>query len=115
MPFQFNAKSVYLTYPQAELLSKAQVLFQAHQWGDVKSYFIAREQHEDGNHHIHAYLEYLDPVRTRSPNYFDCTVGSNVYHPNIQRPRNKFDVLRYLSKEDQDPLTNLESIEPVGR
>ena len=46
-------------------------------------YVIARERHADGNHHLHACIEYEQVLRKPS-NYLDF----EGKHPNKQDPRN---------------------------
>lgn len=49
----------------------------------MKYYAISREQHEDGNFHIHSYIM-CDPVlKTRKMDYFDIVSELGNFHPNI--------------------------------
>lgn len=93
MTFQFNAKNIFLTYPQCQvpketllehltcLLPGAQVV-------------VAQELHEDGTPHLHALVKCTTAFRTRNKRYFDFS----DHHPNIQGARNVGDVHNYVTK-----------------
>lgn len=48
----------------------------------IKTYIVARELHEDGNYHIHAYLELDSKINVTNPLTFDLVVDGQRYHPN---------------------------------
>lgn len=48
----------------------------------IKTYIVARESHEDGSPHIHAYLELDNKINVTNPRTFDLVVDKQVYHPN---------------------------------
>ena len=96
MPSQFttNARYVLLTYPQCGELDGFAVM-------DMLSALeaeciVAREQHCDGNNHIHAFVDFGRTFRSRRSDIFD--VGG--CHPNISpsrgRPGDGFD---YATKD----------------
>ena len=95
MAFRFNAKNIFLTYPQCEL-SYDEFENEIKRF-NFKYYRICREQHKDGHHHFHAYGEWSTARETRNNRYFDI----RSYHPNISRPRVRDDILRYISKEGE--------------
>lgn len=102
--FRFNAKRVGLTYSQVPGEFTKEILLETIQGRfAVTNYCIARETHDDGGIHVHAYFEFERKLDSRDPLLFDI-LGS---HPNIQRIRSKSAWLSYLHKEDEDPLTNI--------
>lgn len=109
MPFRFQASRAFLTYAQCPL-SKDDILtaLQQNRAFELAKWHIGREQHEDGNYHIHALLEFATKFNTRNPRAFD--IGN--YHPNIAPVKaSKADLIRvyrYVEKEDEEPLSNWE-------
>lgn len=95
-PFQFNSKKIFLTYPQCNL-EKQTVLshFQNEQSFPKLSYaIVAQERHQSGEPHIHVFIEFERPFRTRDPRGFDI----NSFHPNVQSARNRLHVIQYVRK-----------------
>lgn len=78
--FEFQAKSVCLTYSQADNLTKGLILEAAKKWGIVK-YVIGQEEHQDGHPHFHCYFTFPVRLHTRNKRYFDI----NGYHPKIKK------------------------------
>ena len=104
MPFRFDAKNVFLTYPNSCALTKERLRdFLVEELG-ARWFHIALESHSDGRPHIHAYAGWDGRLRTRNERHFDC----DGKHPNITVPRNIGDVRRYVSK-DGDVLTNCDT------
>lgn len=97
--FNFNAKNVFLTYPQCETLTKEALYKAAIEWGCVSG-TIGEETHQDGGRHLHAVFAFDRKRHIRSERFFD--VGG--YHPNIQSARNVKAVREYCEKEDTEPL-----------
>ena len=56
---------------------------------------IAKEKHEDGNTHIHAYIEFTKKLQIYKENHFDI----QERHPNIQAARNIQATINYVKKE----------------
>lgn len=98
--FRFNSKSVFLTYPQANTLTFELISDKLKQEG-FNDYVIAKENHEDGNIHFHAFAERTSRFQSRDQHVFDI----NNYHPNIQSPRSRKDVIKYVTK-DGDYITS---------
>lgn len=92
--FRFQATKVFLTYPQCTL-SKETLYNALNEKTQVKHGFICIEQHEDGNTHLHAAIEFNTKINTRSQAYFDV----NGFHPNIQAVRNWNASVNYVKKE----------------
>jgi len=109
MSFRFHGKRVFLTYPQCPL-SRERIRDHLVQTCGVEHYLVARESHDDGNYHIHAYGEWTRRANIRDVRHFDV----DGYHPNIQPVRSQRRVLEYIQKSDSEPLGNVESL-PGGR
>lgn len=95
--FRFNAISVFLTYPQCPL-SKDEILKAVDNINKVATYVVARELHEDGNPHLHLFMKFERKLNFTDPNHFDVKQQGVTYHPNIQKPRNWKDVIKYVKK-----------------
>lgn len=94
MPFRFNARSVFLTYPQCPL-DKTNVLERLLALEPTASYaIVAHELHEDGSDHLHAVIGWPKPRDIRSERHFDM----DTYHPNIQSSRSIKRVVDYVKK-----------------
>lgn len=105
--FRFNAKRVFLTYPQCGDLSRESVRDLLVSTHGAQYYCVARESHRDGNNHIHAYGEWASAFSTRDVRIFDL----DGHHPNIQPVRSSRRVLEYIQKADSDVLANVESLD----
>ena len=100
-PFRFDAKNVFLTYPNSGALTKERLRdFLTIERG-AKWFCIALEAHSDGRPHLHAYAGWEGRHRARGADHFDC----DGQHPNITIPRNTRDVRKYISK-DGDTISN---------
>lgn len=60
---------------------------------------IAREDHEDGTKHIHAYIRYDKKRHVRQPTFFDLKKDGETYHGNYQTARNTVAVAKYCKKD----------------
>lgn len=92
--YRLNTRTVYLTYAQCPL-EMSNMLEKLRTLKDYIHYAICREQHDDGNYHLHCMLQYATPVNTRNSRYFDI----EGYHPNVQSARRPKDVLAYIRKD----------------
>lgn len=92
--FQLNSKSLFLTYAQADNLTKEYVRDFFLGLGG-RYVLVAQERHSDGGVHFHVYCEFDRPFRTVDQRALDI----NGKHPNIQNPRNKKHVLAYVKKD----------------
>lgn len=93
--FRFDSKSIFLTYPQAEGLTFELIADKLKEVG-FNDYVIAQENHQDGNIHFHAFAERTSKFRSRNERVFDI----NDKHPNIQSPRSRKDVIKYVTKDN---------------
>lgn len=100
--YRFKAKCVFLTYPQCPLAKEDALRALRAKLGeeDGTHYLIGQEKHQDGNTHLHVYVEREKTIDTLNPRYFDI----EVYHPNIEAPRDRTAVKKYVTKEDKEPL-----------
>ena len=94
MPFRFNAKRAFLTYPRSGDLTKEQLLEFLRDERGALWYCVGLEQHEDGGNHLHAYAEWTDRLDVRDERHFDLA----GQHPNVQSVRNRASVLKYVQK-----------------
>lgn len=94
--FRFNAKRLFVTYPQANDLTKEAIYEFFKTQLQATIVIIGQERHADTGIHFHAYVEWERPYCTRSPRFAD--IGPN--HPNIQSVRNRAAVVNYVTKEN---------------
>lgn len=99
MPYQLNAKHLFLTYPQCDA-TKEQARDEFLRLLEVTHYVVAHELHKNGDHHLHVYLELGTPLRTRDPKYLDLQLNGFTYHGNYQGCRSPRNVLKYCTKEE---------------
>jgi len=93
MPFRFNAKNAFLTYPRCSETPRA--LGEFLEGIRVASYIkVVRETHRDGTYHLHALIQWPDKINVRNERTFDFR--SN--HPNIQAARDVGSVEEYINK-----------------
>ncbi len=100
MPYQLNASTLFLTYPQYPLSQEVPLdaltrLLQGHGI-EILEYVVASEEHATGDLHIHCYLKLSAAVRTRDPNFFDI----RGHHGNYQGARSAKNVLKSCTKAD---------------
>ena len=110
--FVIRASRFFLTYPQCPLTPKVffdeikNVLFSRNI--NISLCVISSEDHKttEGKH-IHTYFEVSEQIHTHNQFYFDINYNDVFYHPNIQKPRNKIFVLKYVvgltKKKKGDP------------
>lgn len=110
MSFKFNARTVFLTFPQCSL-SKEEVLQGLQQVADIQDYIVSLEAHKDGTPHVHAVVRFASRFHTTNSRAFDL----QNFHPNIKTLKTQSDfkrVAKYV-KKDGDYLTNIsESLSP---
>lgn len=108
--FTYDGVHVFLTYPQCTLEREQLRDFFVGLAPNCK-FFIARELHDDGAPHLHAYVHFGGRRRFCAADCFDV----EGFHPNIQRPRSAKHVVEYCGKEDREPLANFTpGSEPSG-
>lgn len=102
MPFDVNAKTFFITYPQADNIPGKEELLDllVNKREGVLFACVAKELHEDGGTHYHAVISYRRRYHCRNERFFDY-FGC---HPNIQAARS-FDAVRKYIEKDGDYVT----------
>lgn len=97
--FRINCKRLFITFPQTDTLKDdaAEKLKSNTKTNDC-SFIVAQERHQDGNTHLHVYIEKPSNFNFRDPKYFDFITGK---HGNIQKVRSKEAVIGYVCKEGE--------------
>jgi hypothetical protein len=102
--YRLNSKSIFITIPQCDM-SKAE----AHKiWEDklrlkgIVDFIVCQEVHEDGNTHLHAAYFLENKVNYKDPHCLDI----QAFHGSYEGVKNKIATIRYLLKEDPEPLTS---------
>lgn len=100
MPFRFQARSAFLTFPQCPMDKKVALEMLQRKLGTEEGthYIVAQEKHEDGHLHLHIYVERKKMIETTNERFFDLA-DDKVYHPNIQVPKQREDVKKYVKKD----------------
>lgn len=98
-------RTVFLTYSQC-LLTRERVLEHFQSIDTIQEYVIAKEFHQDGGQHIHAYFKFQDGFR---PSEFTPTFDVDGTHGNYQAVRSFRCVVKYVTK-DGDYITNLSTL-----
>ena len=93
MPFRFNAKRAFLTYPHSDF---DPLLLAAHinTFAPLSHYAFTTEQHHDGSPHIHFLCEFVNKFSTRNERAFDF----EGRHPNIRTVSSLKNTLNYVKK-----------------
>ncbi len=95
MSFRLSAKNFSLTWPQVSgEWTKKMVLEHLKTKGELTRYVVARELHQDGGIHYHAYAKYAKKVDTTNPRYFDL----DGCHGNYQATKNATKWAAYCMK-----------------
>ena len=82
--FQFNSKSVFLTFSQCDYpLKDFRDNIEKYFGTNLEKGVVSREKHKDGNWHLHAAICLARPHRSREAGLFDTLVDP-PHHPNIQ-------------------------------
>lgn len=103
MPVHRNiVKTLFLTYPQCAVEHK-RLLEHLQSIDEVVEYVIARESHQDGNPHLHAYVKFKEGLR---PSQFTPTLDIDGHHGNYQAARSFRAVVKYVTK-DGNYITNI--------
>lgn len=96
MPFQLNARHVFLTYPRCDITKENLLQFLTQLFPEA-GILVGHELHADEGHHLHALISNPIPIRLKGDNamhHFDYLQN----HPNIQSARNLKKVFDYVSK-----------------
>lgn len=120
--FRLRAKRLFLTYPQLPsgcgdlrilALENYERIFGMSR--EEFKYVITEELHEDGNPHLHVYLEFKQAQKIYSPTKLDLILpglDSDVrFHGNYQAAKSEHRIIKYIVKAAEEPgdvLTNKE-------
>lgn len=92
------AKGWFLTYPKCPLDKEAVLLLLQTMGMPIKEWVVARELHEDGTPHVHAFVQYTSRI-TFSPDRWDLFGPDGTrYHGNYQAARSWSSVQKYCQK-----------------
>lgn len=97
--FRLQCKSIFITFPQCE--TEPQIALERIKASDKTKHckaVIAQENHQDGNKHLHLYLEFPKSFNIRDSKYFDFICAK---HGNLQKVKCKEAVLAYVTKENR--------------
>lgn len=100
--FRIRSKRFFLTYPQCPVDEKKffELLYEVLLTKEIKVLLCvsASEDHKSTEgKHIHSYIEVDKLIDTYDNRFFDINFEGNIYHPNIQKPRNKVFVIKYVA------------------
>lgn len=99
-----RAKQWFLTYPHCPL--EPAVVLKCLEPLGVQDYVIAKEQHKNGEPHIHAYIKLKEKVRFKAA-LFDLLDLGKLYHGNYQSVKNYDNVVAYCTK-DSNFIANID-------
>ena len=103
--YRLSAKNLFLTYSncQIEIKEALDQLKKKLSHYIIKDYIIVREFHEDGNPHIHVYLNLNRQFNTYNPCYLDLDAGNGTYcHGKYESARSPNFVIEYILKNVND-------------
>lgn len=97
--FEIHAKKFFLTYPQCNLepkraLELLQGIAETREF-NILFYAIAQERHEDGNFHLHCFLELDEQIKVNNCRYFDIA----GFHGKYEGARKPSKVVKYCTKD----------------
>jgi Geminivirus Rep catalytic domain len=107
--FRLRGMKFFLTYPQLperdDLQSSALAQFESifKMTSTDFKYVMSVEKHEDGNPHLHVYLEFNEPQGIYSANKLDLIFDDVSFHGNYQVVKSEHATLRYILKSLDDP------------
>lgn len=93
--FRVHARNILLTYPQACFIENKEALHEFLMTKGPSKCIVAREEHQDGNQHFHALLQWKEKKNIQNAHYFDY----QHHHPNIQAAKGWRASLKYVIKE----------------
>jgi len=92
--FKISAKAFFLTYPQANSISRDELYEFLETFHGVNRLLVAEEIHQDGGRHFHCFVGFAGQISFRDPAKFDF----KGCHPNIQAARSAKAVVAYCTK-----------------
>lgn len=107
MPFQINTSKLFLTYPQCDVPKEDVLEILRLALPEFSSYIVAHELHQNGDDHIHCYIEFPEPFRSRNSKFADLHWQMRDYHGNYQGCRSAKNVIKYCTKAE-DFISNMD-------
>lgn len=92
-----EAKGWFLTYPKSGEVTPEALLEALSLKETIVEYVIAQEEHQDGSHHLHAFLK-LEKKRQFKKDRFDVDLGGKLLHGNYQIAKSWRAVQEYCQK-----------------
>lgn len=94
MTFRFSAKTIFLTYTHATFQPEELLDF-IESISSIQKAICCKEDHQDGDTHLHATVRFQRTLETRDPRKFDF----KDTHPHISTPRNWGRSVNYCRKD----------------
>ena len=95
-------KNIFITYPQCPIPPRCLLDFLQDKFADnLDCCCISQELHQDGNEHLHAFVQLKEKIRLNKDQYsffFYLNYDDPCYHPNVQPARNVKNVVNYVVK-----------------
>ena len=107
--YRCRHRKFFLTYPLTINKEKLLEHIKSLNKKTIQEYCIANEIGKTGHEHTHAYICYLHALEINTNSYFNFDGNHNhikLIHSEIHRAR----VIKYLWKDDTNPLTNIEEV-----
>lgn len=105
--YRANRKKFFLTYPRCDKTPE-EVYAHLSNISPIHKYLIARELHQDGAYHVHAYVEFVQKQDFKNSRWADI----ETYHPNdAGAVRNEMAVTKYC-KKDGNFISNFYQLDP---
>lgn len=98
--YRLQARNIFLTYPQADGLTRQQLVDHLRGLLPVKHILVAQERHADEGIHYHCVVECTRKIDTRNARFFDL----DGKHPNAQACRVLKDTYEYAKKDDDEAI-----------
>lgn len=113
--FNLSSKSFFLTYPKCSIDQNTfYILFDElieKKKNKIDRCICCSEDHKDTDgRHIHIFFELQKKIKVKNSKYFDVNYNGINYHPNVQKPKDKVGVIKYiagLTKKKQNDKKNI--------
>lgn len=114
--YQICSSKLFLTYPQCPVPKEDALQILTNIFLNVQHYIIAREEHKNGDLHLHCYLEGIveQPWRATDPKFADFEYNGELYHGNYQGCKSAKNVQKYVTKGD-DYLSDMDMSSILGK
>lgn len=98
--FRMYGKGYCITFPQCDTSKSDAAATIEHKWPEAL-YVISQEEHQDGNHHLHIYMEFPERKQFKTPSCFDV-IGRK--HGDYEVTKNRRKWIEYVVKQDKEHL-----------